>query len=67
MRKSYLVLIVCLNQQSGNGHLAVVGISGPCDMDDNGDRLPYFWFFQYFGEHLRRDLVAVSEDKNRVR
>lgn len=46
--------------------LCFAGLSGPCDMDNNGDRLPYFWFYQYLGEERAATIVAVSEDKNRV-
>lgn len=42
------------------------GLSGPCDIGMNGDRLPYFWFYQFIGENLTEQVVAISEDKNKV-
>jgi len=42
------------------------GISEPCDMDNNADRIPYFWFYQYLGENTTAKIVAVSQEKNKV-
>ena len=35
-------------------------------MDNNADRIPYFWFYQYLGENTTAKIVAVSQEKNKV-
>ena len=41
-------------------------MSGPCDIGDNADLVPYFWVRQYVGENTTEHLAAVSEDMNNV-
>ncbi|XP_052820035.1 receptor-type guanylate cyclase gcy-6-like [Mya arenaria] len=42
------------------------GISGPCDIGINGDRVPYFWVHQYVGSKVEARMVAISENMNTV-
>lgn len=42
------------------------GIPGPCDINYNADKIPYFWVYQYQGVDRVPVLVAESDNKNRV-
>jgi hypothetical protein len=42
------------------------GISGPCDMGLSGDRIPYFWIYQFVGVDNEAEIVAISETKLKV-
>jgi len=46
--------------------IVIKGISGPCDIGMNADKIPYFWVFQYRGENSVPLLVAESDNKNKV-
>ena len=39
---------------------------GPCDIDANGDLIPYFWVHQFVGPDAEYRIAAVSENMNRV-
>ncbi|XP_053376167.1 atrial natriuretic peptide receptor 1-like [Mercenaria mercenaria] len=43
--------------------LSFPGISGPCDMGLTGDRIPYFWIYQFVGDNSELEIVALSETK----
>ncbi|XP_060579361.1 atrial natriuretic peptide receptor 1-like [Ruditapes philippinarum] len=43
--------------------LSFEGISGPCDMGLSGDRIPYFWIYQFVGVDNEAEIVAISETK----
>lgn len=44
----------------------ISGISIPCEMGPHGDRIPQFWFQQFVGEDAEPQIVAISEDQNKV-
>ena len=47
--------------------IVVEGIGGPCTMGQNGDKMPDFWIFQFWGEDGRYIKIAETEDMNTVR
>lgn len=41
-------------------------MGGPCDIGENGDKMPDFWIFQFIGDDGEAVKVAQTEDMNRV-
>ena len=42
------------------------GMGGKCEIGMNGDKIPYFWIYQFLGDDMKATIVAESEDKNTV-
>lgn len=41
-------------------------MGGPCEIGDNGDKISHFWIYQFSADDGKAQLVAESEDFNRV-
>lgn len=48
-------------------HLNPVGMGGPCEMGPIGDKISYFWIYQFLGNDRKPEIVAETEDRNTVR
>lgn len=49
-----------------NVTLPLPGMGGTCEIGTNGDKVPYFWIYQFVGEDRKAVIVAESEDRNTV-